>query len=64
MIVFNAYVLFFMFSLGTNIAGGACVGRSIGKGNATEAKSYAKLIVLYTYLVNLVIAIGVVIFRE
>jgi Na+-driven multidrug efflux pump len=41
-----------------------CVGKSMGEGNAKKAILYSTLIALYTFFVNLIIAIFITIFKR
>lgn len=62
-ILINSLTVLTMIPFGSQIAGAVFVGKSMGEGSAKRAKTYSKLIVLYTFLSLIVFAIFLVIFR-
>lgn len=61
-ILINTLTVLTMIPFGSQIAGAVFVGKSMGEGNARTAKTYLKLIVLYTFLTCLICSILLIVF--
>jgi Na+-driven multidrug efflux pump len=48
-----------MFAFGAGIAASVCVGKAAGEGDHHKAKQYAKLIVLMTFVMIMILAVFV-----
>lgn len=58
-IVVQCFCAVGMFAFGAGIAAAVCVGKAAGEGDYIKAKQYAKLIVLMTFVMVIIIALFV-----
>ena len=63
-IVLNTHVVIIMVPLGAQVATIVCVGNAIGKGNHIQAEAYFKLVILYTLILDGILAITIFFMRE
>lgn len=59
MIVLNTHVVVIMVPLGAQVAAIVCVGNAIGEGNHKKADYYFKLVALYSFILDSVLAVTI-----
>lgn len=63
-ILVNTLTVLTMIPFGSQIAGAVFVGKSMGEGNFRTAKTYLKLIVMYTFLTCLICSVLLIVFAR
>ena len=63
-IVLNTHVVIIMVPLGAQVAAIVCVGNAIGEGNYKKADSYFKLVALYSFILDSILAITIFFLKE